>query len=80
MGLPRPGQEAVDGILAIVECDECILMFGESIRAGLEDFMAFGPLFEGEISLEDKARLQSALKEVRKLGLPRSWDPDWGLC
>jgi len=79
VGNSRPGQEAVDGILAILDCRECCLAFGEGNRGGIEDFMAFGSPSKPEPSPEDTVRCQTAVKAVRQLGIPRIWAPVWGL-
>jgi len=78
VGNSRPGQ-AVDGILAILDCRECCLAFGETNRGGIEDFMAFGSPSKPEASPEDTVRCQIAVKAVRQLGIPRTWAPVWGL-
>jgi hypothetical protein len=59
-----------------------VIACGESNRAGLEDFMAFGSLSEGEVSPEDNARFQSVgfptgdwAEENRRAGPVRPWSP-----
>jgi hypothetical protein len=79
VGNSRPGQEAVDGILAILDCRECCLAFGETNRGGIEDFTAFGSPSKPEASPDDTVRCQTAVKAVRQLGIPRTWAPVWGL-
>ena len=72
-GPSRPGMEAVDSLLSIVQFEECALVIGESNRRmGLEEFIGFGSPSEAGQSPEKVARCRRAYEAVRNLGIPRS--------
>ena len=72
-GPSRPGMEAVDSLLSIVQFEECALVIGESNRRmGLEEFIGFGSPTQAKQSPEKVARCRRAYEAVRNLGIPRS--------
>jgi hypothetical protein len=79
VGADRPERRAVDGILAVLDCDECALLVGEGDRGGLEEFAGFGCPSTPEMARQGLAICRAALKVVKSLGLPCTWGPDWML-
>jgi hypothetical protein len=79
VGADRPERKSVNGVLAILDFDDCALAVGEGDRSGLEEeLIGFGRLTTPDIQ-EDVARCQAAVKAVKELGLPRTGAPEWML-
>jgi len=79
LGASRPEQPSVNGILAVLDCDECALAVGEGNWGSVEDFVLFGTPTTPTLKPEDAARCQAAVEVVRQLGLPRTWSAEWRL-
>ncbi len=79
VGAERPERRAVNGILAILVCEDCALLVGEGDRGGLEEFGGFGRPSTPHMKPEDLEICQAALKVVKGLGLPRTWGQAWRL-
>jgi hypothetical protein len=77
VGAERPERPSVDGILAIVDCWECVLAVGDGDFGSLEEFVGFGAPTTPVMKPADAARGQAAVKVVKQLGLPRTWGPEW---
>lgn len=84
LGVSRPGYQATDGIIAILDFYECALAIGESSRQQeLVEFLAFGALnVEPGTSryTEYVARCRTAVRVVQELGIPDAVDEGgWAL-
>ncbi len=79
VGDSRPGQEAANGILAILDFRECAIAIGETNRTGLLDFIGFGSLSTPELSPQGVRRCQVGVEAARSLGAPRNWSPEWSI-
>jgi hypothetical protein len=79
VGAERPERPSVNGILAILDCDECALAVGEGDWDSVKQFACFGVPTAPKMNPEDSARCQTAVKIVKQLGVPRSWRPEWRL-
>jgi hypothetical protein len=66
-------------VLAIVECRQCALAISESNRFDFDDLIDFGSSPEAEQSPEDIVRCRNAIRELRKMGVPRTFAIEWGL-
>jgi hypothetical protein len=77
--LRRPRLSSVNGILAILDCDECALAVVEGNWDSVKEFAGFGVPTAPKMNPEDSARCQTAVKIVKQLGVPRSWGPEWRL-
>jgi hypothetical protein len=69
----------VNGILAILDCRESALAVGEAYWDSVEASAGFGAPTATEMKPDDVALCQAALNDVKKLGLPREWAPEWKL-
>ena len=78
VGADRGERQAVNGILAIVDCRDCALLVGEAGRGGLEDSLVSARQRRRN---ETRGRIicQAAVKAVKGLGVPRTWGPEWML-
>ncbi len=79
IGADRPERRSVNGILAILDSHDCALVVGEGDCGGMEEFIGFGRLATPEMKPEDVARGQAAVKAVKQLGVPRTWEAEWRL-
>jgi hypothetical protein len=79
VGAARPERPSVNGILAILDCEQCALAVGEGNWDSLEAFVGFGAPSTPVMNPEDVVRCQAAVKAVKQLGLPRTWGADWRL-
>lgn len=77
VGAERPQRPSVTGILSILECRECALAIGEG-ALDIEGFIGFGSP-SGEIKTDTLVRCRAAVDYVEKMGLPRTWGPEWHL-
>jgi hypothetical protein len=78
MGESRPGQHAVDHILAILDLRQCALAIGESPRGTLLEAIAFGAL-KTDRGTADVVLGRTAVAAVRRLGVPRAQATQWAL-
>ena len=79
VGVARPERRGVNGILAILDCRESALAVGEAYWDSVEASAGFGAPTATEMKPDDVALCQAALNDVKKLGLPREWAPEWKL-
>jgi hypothetical protein len=79
LGDSRPEQQAEQGVLALVVCNACALMVGESSQPTFETMLAFGAVSDPEPGPVTIARLRAGAKVVGDLGLPRKLSLDWRL-
>jgi hypothetical protein len=79
IGESRGEQAAVDGMLAILVCEECALALGETRRLPDNMWDIYGSIGEEGTSEEDIGKCRVALKAVTKLGLPRTMSTEWSL-
>lgn len=75
LGVSRPGYQATNGIIAILDFSECALAIGESTRPqDLFEFAAFGALRAAPGTnryTQDAARCHTAITIVENLGIPQ---------
>ena len=62
VGADRSERRAVNGVLAILDCDDCALLIGEGDRGGLEEFVGFGRPLMPNMKPEDVKMCQAAVK------------------
>lgn len=79
VGAERPERPSVNGILAILTCDECALAVGEGNWGTIEEFVGFGAPKTSDMDPEDAARCRAAVEAVKELGLSNVWGPEWHL-
>jgi hypothetical protein len=79
VGADRPDRLSVNGILGILDCRDSALAVGEAYWESVQSFAGFGEPTTEEMKPEDVARCQAALVAVKKLGVPRAWEPEWKL-
>ena len=79
VGADRPERRSANGIFAILKCHDCALAVGEANSGSVKDFAGFGAPTSTEMKSEDVVRCQAAVEAVKRLGLPRTWGPDWML-
>src|ERR1700722_7239033 len=79
VGCARHGRIAENGILGVLAFDECALVVGEGNLDSTEDLVGFGAPTSTDMKPEDAARCRAAVSVVKRLGLPRTWTPDWRL-
>ena len=79
VGADRPDRRSADGILAILECRDCALAVGEANSGSVKELTGFGAPTTTEMKSEDVVRCQAAVEAVKRLGVPRTWGPDWML-
>ena len=78
VGTERPERGSVNGILAILDIEQCALAVGEGNFGSAEEFIGFGAPTAPH-KPEDVARCHAAVEIVRQLGTPRTWAPEWRL-
>src|ERR1035437_10338806 len=76
VGAERPERPSVNGILAILDCDECALAVGEGNWDSIKAFVGFGAPSTPVMNPEDVVRRQAAVKVVKQWGLALPWGPD----
>ena len=79
VGADRLERRSVDGIFAILDCQECALLIGEGGGGGLEEYAAFGAPTTAEVKPEEAKRIQGAVKLAKEIGSPPSWAEAWRL-
>jgi hypothetical protein len=79
VGADRPERRPVNGVLAILDIDDCALAIGEGGLGSLEEFVGFGRPTTPAMKPEDIVRCQFAVKAVKQLGPPETWMPEWML-
>ncbi len=79
VGVDRPERRSVNGLLAILDCEDCGLAVDEGDAGSLEEFVGFGSPTTPEMKPEDVARCRIAVKAVKQLGIPPTWGPEWSL-
>jgi hypothetical protein len=78
VGADRPERRSVNGVLAILDCDSCGLVVGEGERGSIEEFIGLGRPTTPSMKPENVARCKAALKMVKQMGFPRTWDRTGG--
>jgi hypothetical protein len=79
VGAHRPERRSVNGVLAILDCQECALAVGEGNSHGVNALVGFGGPTKPKMKPEDVTRCQAAVKAVKQLGPPRAWASKWRL-
>ena len=77
IGADRPEQTSANGILAILDCCACALAIGEGRFGRAEEFVGFGAPSTDEMNPADAERGHAAVEFVKRLGIPRTWGPEW---
>jgi len=79
VGADRPEHRSANGVLAILKCHDCALAVAEANWDSPKQFAGFGAPAAPEMNSENVARCQAAVETVKRLGLPRTWGPNWML-
>lgn len=65
------------GVLAIVDCRECVLVAGEGRHTNIDDWMAFGDLPSEGPTEEQRLLVQAGVQAAISLGGPRTVSDGW---
>ena len=80
VGESRPGYQAKEHLLAILDCHENALLIGETTRALTPlEFATFGAPSKSTFTAEEVERGRHAVTAVQALGTPRTYYETWQL-
>ena len=78
VGKPRPGVSHSGPVLSVVDFRECALIIGDNVRGSKMDILnLYGGLTKEQQTPEEKAMVREAIQGVSKLGIPRTYTPEW---